>query len=779
MMRNKAAQRLLALALMAALCLFPSCMGRENFVQTVFMSSDVRGAYVVNPEDHYSRYLPDTLVAESGPLRFYFDDATASPAVYDARCGRLWGALPTYANRSAAVLSVEAFNGAATYQLNSQDHAVAFGTVSAERKDRAVLVTYVMSDKENVARKSVAELAAGEVYVSVPVSFTLEGGRLTVTVEMDRVVCAPGLILRQVSLLPGFGVWSADEPEWRPAGLSAERTTDAPAELRNTAAPSDGEKEAAASDGQDEQAPDAQADIASAPETASAASESAGSDFILVPDGCGAVLDPEGFGTEYPELAFHVYGSDDAQALSACLGAFGMKKGAGAFVCVLTEGEALAEVRTLRQAEDFGGGACLVYPCYTVTPAYNRNGDLAYAVTYQGALSQTYSFLNGNGANAAGMAAAARETLIYHGALTAQALADDAYPVAVSLTGSLDGRKGTLLTDCAQAESLLSQLKAKGVDKVDLVLEGFLTGGTERNPASATSLDPVCGNAVSFASLCEYAVRQGYDLFLGKDLLTAGYTASAARDLTGHKKTVVDRNPFAGVGMGEYARTCVGWEKIPAHASAFLASVADAGFAGVALTDLDRGTGADYTARAYDRVSVAEKLSDIASSYASVKKLMVSGGNLNTLRYAYGATDVPFTTAVPESGPYRAVPFLQTILHGSYLYAGAACVSAEAERLELLKTVEYGGVLRFGWTGSERGGHGYEPHLSGAAELCARAGKDLKGLPGARMTDNYEVEPGVKCTEYDNGAKVYVNYNNYSAAIGELTVLPYDYIRIN
>ena len=158
-MRYKAARRFLALALTAALCLFPSCMGRENFVQTVFMSDDVRGAYVIDPEDHYSRYLPDTLSAESGPLRFYFDDATGSPAVFDARGCQLWGALPTFQNRSAAVLTVEAFNGAATYQLNSQDHAAAFGTVRAERGDNGILVSFAMSDKANVARKSAAELA--------------------------------------------------------------------------------------------------------------------------------------------------------------------------------------------------------------------------------------------------------------------------------------------------------------------------------------------------------------------------------------------------------------------------------------------------------------------------------------------------------------------------------------------------------------------------------------------------------------------------------------------
>ena len=799
MMRFKTARRLTALALAAAMCLLASCMGRENFVQTVFMSADVRGAYVVDPADHRSLYQRETLAAEDGSYRFYFDEKTGSPAVYDARSGVLWSALPTGENRSAAVLTVEAFNGAATYLLNSQDHAVAYGTVSSEKKDGCVLVTFVMSDKESVAQKSPAELTAGDIYISVPVAFSFEGGRLTASVEMDRVVCAPGLVLYNVSLLPFFGALSDGTTEWRPADLpqtTAETQTEAPTELpaevltgmpteTTTELPTEASTELLTEAAAETTEPDGTgpaAETTAMPETlpqAVPAAENAGPDFILVPDGCGAAAEPQTLAGGYPELEFCVYGSDDSLGRQACLGAFGVKKGAGAFVCVLTEGEELAAIRTLRQPEESGGGEYVVYPRYTVTPVFNYNGDMAYAVTYEGTLSQTYSFLSGSGADVAGMAAAARETLIYSGMLTAKTLSDGTYPVNITLTGSLDGSKNTLLTDCGQAEALLSQLKAKGVGKVDLVLEGFLTGGTERNPASAASLDPVCGNPASFDSLCDYAVKQGYDLYLGKDLLTAGHTASAARELSGRKKTDTDENPYVGVGEETYAKTRVGWEAIPKNASAFLAAAADAGYAGIALTDLDRGLSADFTARAYDRVSVSGKLADIASSCATVKKLLVSGGNLNVLRYAGAAAGVPYETAVPESEGYRAVPLLEMILHGSYVYASEACVSAEAEKPALLKAVEYGGVPRFGWTGSERGGRGYETYLNAAAEFCARAGKELQGLPGARMTANYQKEPGVKCTEYDNGAKVYVNYNNYSAAIGEIIVPPYDYIRIN
>ena len=46
-------------SLCAVLCLCSSCLGAEKFVQTVFLTSDVRGAYVISPEDHFCAFTPE------------------------------------------------------------------------------------------------------------------------------------------------------------------------------------------------------------------------------------------------------------------------------------------------------------------------------------------------------------------------------------------------------------------------------------------------------------------------------------------------------------------------------------------------------------------------------------------------------------------------------------------------------------------------------------------------------------------------------------------------
>ncbi len=500
-------------------------------------------------------------------------------------------------------------------------------------------------------------------------------------------------------------------------------------------------------------------------------------DFILIPDGCGAALYPALLTYRYPDLELCVYGSDDTPERSANVGAFGVRRGEGACVCVVTEGDALASVRTLREA-DAGTALYAVGPRYEVTPAAEIKGETAYGVTYEGLLAQTYAFLTGDSASFSGMASALRELLVHAGFLSAAPLKDSSFPVNVTVTGSLEGTADTLLTDLEQTESLLNQLRAKGIDKVNCCLDGFLTGGLEKASASASRLDPVSGGKGALDSLCDYAAKQGYGVYLAKRLLTAS-GGPALRDLAGKRRTFTETNPFPSAGKAQYLRILTGWSDIPGNASAFLNAAVDTMATGVALADLNTGLRADFSARTLDRTTVSAGLSEIASSFSAVKNLWVNGANFNALRSADVITGVPVYPGETESEAFRSVPLLPMLLHGSYCYSGAAVADAQAELLTLLRSVEYGCAPWFSWTGSSRSDACYEAHLPAAASFCVRAAKELGDLTGLRMTDHYEIADGIYCTEYGSGIRVLVNYNNYSVAVGAVSVPPYDYLRID
>ena len=749
-----------AFLLCAVIGLFSSCMGTEDFVQTVFLSSDVRGAYVISPEDHFCVFTPSMRLCESDGLSLYFDGRTGNAGVYDDAHRLLWSAMPTSDNRTAAVLSVEAFNGTATYVLNSQDHSAAFGTVESEPLENGVRVTFTMADREETANKQPEALTAGDVYVRIPLELTLVNGRLTASTDLSRAVCAPGLILYNVSILPHFGAIMENGKTVLPGSASSSKT----------ASPST-EKDASAQETAPEKTDVPTEETADAPAAASA------DDFILLPDGCGAVVYPLPLSFRYPEVDLCVYGSDDSLGRVANVGAFGARTGNGAFVCTLTEGAELAVIRTLREN---GAGTVLypVYAFYNVTPAFNNNGEMAYGVTYAGRLSQTYAFLSGDSADAAGMACAVRELLVYAGLLSAAPLENAGYPVNVAVTGSVEGTRDTLLTDMEQAEALLSQLRAKGLDRVNLVLNGFLTGGSMKNAAAASRLSSASGSRKALGSLCEYAGKQGYAVYLAKDLLTAA-RGTALRDLTGKKKTFTANNPFPSAGKESYEERFVSWSEVNENAAAFLSAMEKTGATGFALSDLGTGLCGDYASRATDRLYVSGQLAEIAASYAAVRPLLVNGANCNALRCADVITGMPCYPAVSESAYYRATPFLPMLLHGSYCYSGSPVVSAETDKLALLRAVEYGCAPYFSWTGASRSVNCFENQLPACAAFCTRAARELGDLSGLRMTDHYAIAEGVFCTEYGSGIRVYVNYNNYSVAVGTVSVPPYDYLRID
>ena len=73
----------------------------------------------------------------------------------------------------------------------------------------------------------------------------------------------------------------------------------------------------------------------------------------------------------------------------------------------------------------------------------------------------------------------------------------------------------------------------------------------------------------------------------------------------------------------------------------------------------------------------------------------------------------------------------------------------------------------------------YDNTINVAAEFYTKANEALNDLRNARMTDHYEVENGVFCTEYDTGSMVYVNYTDSNCTVLGAVVEARSFIRIN
>ena len=121
--------------------------------------------------------------------------------------------------------------------------------------------------------------------------------------------------------------------------------------------------------------------------------ENSGSeDYIFVPDGSGALIMTGVKDVEFTPIDLTVYENN-------CLvGAFGMKRGNGAFLCIIKHGDSIADIHA-----DKNNDVALnsVYATFNTTEVLEKQGNRVkktYGYEYQNEITMCYRFLSGKSA---------------------------------------------------------------------------------------------------------------------------------------------------------------------------------------------------------------------------------------------------------------------------------------------------------------------------------------------------------------------------------------------
>ncbi|MBR3974338.1 MAG: hypothetical protein IKJ88_00595 [Clostridia bacterium] len=737
------------LALIIVLALSVTSCSTDSSVSSFFSSNREIKTGVSSISLHSSALKDYTFVAASGLVELYFDTRTTSVAVYDTSAQFMWYALPAYSNDSSAIVNLKLSNSDEIYYLNSQDNSVAYSSYSTEFTSNTIKVTYYMSDSEQTVNKAVSVLDKGEVYAIVPVLYTLEDGNLTVSIDCEEMFISDGFVLESLSVLPYFGAIS-----YSAEALAMEKTEEETAFEETTI-----------EDGKTEDVP--------------AVSDDLTEDFILVPDGCGAVMYTAMQDETTESLEFEVYGNENNTAQrEAVIGAYGIKKADAAFVAVVENGEAIATIKANRDTAN-ADKVNNVYADFAINPSFETSSRLYYSDKFDGEISVRYRFMSGSEANYISMAASCREALIRNGTLSSKSVSSNELGLNISLIGSVDGSSSKKMTDFEGAQDILSVLKAKGINNVNLIFNAMFSGGLNQQKASSAKILKTLGGNSGFEQLCEYAKKQRFNVFAGVNILTASDLSSSekAKGLDGNKIKYSVSNPLAQQsGKSVYTLNVLAADYVEQNIIDLMNSTKNLDFAGFCIND---AANLLYGDASFDSTDVMKLLSENISALATQNRLMLSGANFYALKSASMLVDVPFYTQYAPTEAYNAVPFVMAILHSTVEYSGKAANICSVPKLEMLKCIEYGGVPHFMLVYDSSSQLYYANSVNEIVDFVLRANKDLTDLTSARITAHYSVEDGLFCTSYDNGAVVYVNYNNYSVTIGEISVMPYDYLRIN
>lgn len=661
------------------------------------------------------------LICKSGLIEMYFDKATASVGVLDTSADVFWSALPLDSvEKSLGFSAVEIVlltKSGAQYTLNSQDNSVAFGNFSFEPLNNGINVKYALSFDDATGRADIDELPEESVRADITVSYTLSDGSFYASVNMNNLQLPKDVYIEKINFLNSFGAYS----------------------------------------------------------------DSAADDFIFVPDGNGAIIKTGVSDPDFSPVSLKVYGGDPAVAegqASAPLGAFGIKHGNGAFLCIIESGDAISSINAYRLSDTSLNSVGAEFAVTDISAVSKKTKQIKTAGNgYSGEIRLCYRFLSGKSATYSGMAAACRENLIRNSVISSKNVNYDntSLPLIVNLQFGYSDSKGKLSVKSTfeQAQALMALLKAKGVNNVYLHASGLFTDANNGESGDFGDFLKQLGTEKDYNSLYSYMKTQNFPIYIDTPVLSVKKgSGDRAKNLYGDKMTYTGTQE--NLNLPSAKRGYLKMSELEDRIEEILNDSSAVSFDGYALNDIGTALYSDYSSDFYPRESSKKEIASLIPVLSSNKPIMISKGNFYSLKNVSVISYIPQSTVSrKENDAYRAIPFASLILHGTYDYSLQSINLSDNPEETFLRSVEFGAVPSADWycvNTDENDRYGYNNNINEIVSYCVKANDILADLRGARMTAHYEVQSGVYCTEYNNSTKVYVNYTENDVKINGITV---------
>ncbi len=667
-------------------------------------------------------------VCSSGMIELLFDESTATIAIRDNNTKKVWNTLPSKditKKISASAVEITLSNGNnKIYTLNSQDNSVNFGNFSYTIGVDEVSVKYAFSLTKETGAKDIASVENDEIRADMTVTYRLKDGSLQVNINMNSLVLPKDIYLEKVTVLNNFGAYEA-------SGMD---------------------------------------------------------DYIFVPDGSGALIMTGQNDNEFSPVSLSVYGENLATSKTASdskclLGAFGLKNGENAYLCIIEKGDAIAQINAYRNDENTLNS---VYASFLttdiLTDVTNNKTTCYYGHQYNSEIQLCYRFLSGKSATYSGMATTCRENLIRNSILPAETLTvnGDHIPMVISLqAGSQDEKdKYKVLSDFEQAQSLMTLLKAKGVNNIYLQYKGLYEDDNNDFNKFKSSL----GNKTSYETLYNYLNSQKFSLFIDTSIISSNGNSSVAKSIDGKAIKCDIANSFSHTTATQNFLKVNDFED---RINNILSTSESVLFDGYCLSDIGKFLYSDYSSNSYSKNQTQTEFYSQLPVLATNKKLMIEHGNLYALKGADIILNIPTSPlAYKETSAYVGIPFIQMLLHGALEYSVSSLNTTEDMRTLFLKSVEYGCLPSAYWyctafDEKHDKTYYYNNNINDMVDYYTRANYALADLRDSRMTSHSQIQDGVYCTEYDNSIKVYVNYTNTEITVHGVVVGAKDCVTIS
>ena len=523
--------------------------------------------------------------------------------------------------------------------------------------------------------------------------------------------------------------------------------------------------------------------------------------FLFVPEGGGALIGFNNGKVSQNSYYSNVYGWDMAvnreyvvHETEAYFAAYGIANGEDSFLCLLEEGAPYASV----QADISGKSNSYNYVNALYNIAQREQYDVSDKVNGKvfvylpklpdETLRQRYRFMDSN--DYVDMAKA------YRGYLEGQygeylAVNEDAQvPVAVEIVGAVDKVKQVLgvpvsrplrLTSYKEALAIVKQLQEEGMDNMSVKLTGWMNGGVRQKMLSKAKTISELGSSKDLKELSSYAADNGIGLYLDgitnyaiDSGLSDGFAqfSDTARFITKEKAELNDYRTVTYIKEKDNsdAYYLLHADEILKMADN-LEKAADKYGAGISFQDIGDVVSSDFYRKAPVSRQTAlnnqkEKLKELTDRDMPV---MINKGNDYAVAYSDMVTNMDLSGSAYTILDQH-VPFYQIAVHGYVNYTGEALNLTQNYEQELLNSAEYGAGLSFTVMDesafalqktlyTEYFGADFSLWHDRMMEIYTRYNEELGHIFNQQITDHAYVGENTSCTTYEDGTKVYVNYD--------------------
>jgi len=538
--------------------------------------------------------------------------------------------------------------------------------------------------------------------------------------------------------------------------------------------------------------------------------------YVLLPDGSGALMR---FSAEYDtrtEYTIPIYGLDWSVASDtlstgqyqyelAALPVFGMKDGSAAYLAEIDGGAAKARLKFHQAGSYFQRNAAYVtFRMINKDSVYLSGSDnSSKVIVFESGLAEEtccvhYQFL-AKDSGYSEMARHYRSRLEEQGVLSNLTENADVSLLLETVCGVWN-KKNTLglsyegitaATTYEQNILLADDLRAAGVDGLDIKLIGWFNDGVYHDYAGNVKLNRVLGGTKGWNTLVEYAKETGVGLYPDVDFqripkASQGFLPmldSAFRlDSNEAKYSILSRALLLekeDIGLTPCNLYLLSPGNYAEVAADFLKDFASVETQGLSL----RST------RVYSDFNDKSTISRTDALKALQGQLELLSAELDLLVEEGAAYTLPYTQKLSgvasDSSHYRiadeTVPFLQMVLHGSVKMYTAPINLASNSDTAVLRAIEYGMLPCFQVTYEDSSvlrnseytdnyASGYESWRSDIIESYAMIQESLEGLVDCALVAHRQAGEQVYASTYSNGDVVYVNYGTEDTVVDGHTV---------